>query len=260
MGEKTGLASLLLALLFGYGIYIIITVWVGVNGFFASWFWRRSHEFGNQHRIGDSKFGLFGFVACVIKATSPILLILILILIICLGLCASCLYLLRREISNKKKDIRISKGQAICVAVILGIVLIILLSGIVTVNSLLLACLNKWLPHFKARGESSNAAGCIALIVLLSLELALFGALLLASIVLLAIGICVLVFMACSRKKGWTWNEFHDTFKHRSKIDLENRFERFIGWCGRHWWGKKLHIVPREENSPVPDQTDSQGV
>lgn len=258
MGKHGGFAYLL-GLFTGLCIYtficVILPLWIGANGYFASWFWRRSLEFEIQHRTEDREYGILGFTLCVIKASSPVLLLLILILIICLGMCTYCVCLVRQA-KSKKKEIRLSKGKAIFVAVVLGTLFIIILSGFVTANSLLLARLSKWLPHFKAQGESPNSRTCTALIVALSFELALMGVILLPSIVLLAIGICILVFYVCSRKKQWTWNEFHDSFKHYSKIDIENCFEKFMEWCGRRWWGKKF--LPRQENSPVLDQIDSQ--
>ncbi|KAL7907784.1 hypothetical protein GGI35DRAFT_454782 [Trichoderma velutinum] len=126
------------------------------------------------------------------------------------------------------------------------------------IDSLLFARLIKWLPHFKARGESSNVSACIACIVLLSLELILGGILLLSAIVFHAIGICILVFFACFRKTGWTWKEFNDIFKRHSKIDIEDCFQEFIEWYIKH---KLIETsVPREENSPITAERDSSRV
>ncbi|PKK43297.1 hypothetical protein CI102_10788 [Trichoderma harzianum] len=166
----------------------------------------------------------------------------------------------RSKLSNGEKDcVRLLIGCSCCVAAVKDAILLIELSGSVAINSLLLARLSKWLLHFKARGESSNREACRGLIAILSLELAPLSALLLVAIFFFAIRICILVIFVCSRKKQWTWNEYHASFKQYSKIDyIENCFEKFKEWCGRQWWGKAL--FPREENSSTTNETDSQGV
>ncbi|KAL7782046.1 hypothetical protein V8C43DRAFT_319279 [Trichoderma afarasin] len=241
MGKKTKFAAFL-AVLGVLGTILLALGWIGATAYFACWFWRRSHDFGIQHQIEDRKYGLFGFAVCVIEVTcfiwSPVLLILI---------------------RNKEKT-PTSKGRAICVDAVKGAFTLITLSGVVAIKSLLLARLIKWLPHFKARGESSNVAACIGSMFLLSFELALLCAPLLVAIFLFAIRICILVIFVCSRKKEWTWNEYHDSFKHYSRIVIDslNCFEQFKEWCGRQWWGKAL--FPREENSSTTSETDLQGV
>ncbi|KAM6479352.1 hypothetical protein HDV62DRAFT_135619 [Trichoderma sp. SZMC 28011] len=258
MGKKTKLAAFLTALSV-LGTILLALGWTGATAYFAYWFWQRSHDFGIQHQIEDRKYGLLGFATCVIEVTSFLWAPILVILILWLRSCGCFPCLVRRARSNKEET-RTSKGRAVCVDAVKDAIRLITLSGFVAIKSLLLARLIKWLPHFKARGESSNVAGCIGSMFLLSFELALLCAPLLVAILLFAIRMCILVIFVCSRKKQWTWNEYDDSFKHYSKIYKENLncFEQFKEWCGRQRWGKAL--VRREENSSTTSETDLQGV
>ncbi|KAK4082315.1 uncharacterized protein Triagg1_2127 [Trichoderma aggressivum f. europaeum] len=255
MGKKTKCAKLLGLFLAAIPI-IVLLAWVGATIYFAVWFWAVFRNFRTQHQVAGEEFGLLGFVVCILKLTSfiwfHILESIITNLVLWLPGCAS-LCLVRQAKSNKKED-----WDRSCRDVIPPAVALITLSGFLAADSLLLARLVKWLPYFKALGESPKQETCTALKYVLSLEVALTGIGLFVLIVFHTIRICALVVDVCSRKKEGTWDEFPGSFKHHSRIDKTEWFGNFMEWCGKRWWGRIF--VPREKNSTVLDQTDSQGV